>query len=117
MRRLKAKVFKETDDKQHMDDVEADYIVDEKAHTATLTDDGIKKAEEFFGIENLSDPDNMTISHHLNQALRAHGLMHRDRDYVVKDGQVIIVDEFTGRLMYGRRYSKGLHQALKLKKG
>ena len=117
VRRLKAKVFKETDDKQHMDDVEADYIVDEKAYTATLTDDGIKKAEEFFGIENLSDPDNMTISHHLNQALRAHGLMHRDRDYVVKDGQIIIVDEFTGRLMYGRRYSNGLHQAIEAKEG
>ncbi len=117
VRRLKAKVFKETDDKQHMDDIEADYIVDEKANTATLTNDGIKKAEEFFGVENLSDPDNMAISHHVNQALRAHGLMHRDRDYVVKDGQVIIVDEFTGRLMYGRRYSNGLHQAIEAKEG
>ena len=84
-----------------MDDIEADYIVDEKANTATLTNDGIKKAEEFFEVENLSDPDNMAISHHVNQALKAQGLMQRDRDYVVKDGEVIIVDEFTGSLMYG----------------
>lgn len=117
-RRLKSIVFKETDDKQHIDDdVEADYIVDEKANTATLTADGIKKAEEFFAIENLSDSDNMTISHHINQALRAHGLMHKDKDYVIKDGEIIIVDEFTGRMMYGRRYSNGLHQAIEAKEG
>ena len=116
-RRLRVMVFKETDDKQHMDDVDADYIVDEKANTATLTADGIKRAEEFFAIENLSDSDNMTISHHINQALRAHGLMHKDRDYVVQDGEIIIVDEFTGRMMYGRRYSNGLHQAIEAKEG
>ncbi|MDQ2087394.1 preprotein translocase subunit SecA [Herbivorax sp. ANBcel31] len=117
VRRLKSKVFKETDDKQHMDEVEADYIVDEKANTATLTPDGIKKAEEFFAIENLSDSDNMTISHHINQALRAYGLMQKDTDYVVKDGEIIIIDEFTGRMMYGRRYSNGLHQAIEAKEG
>lgn len=117
VRRLKVKVFTELDDKEQTDDIEADYIVDEKANTATLTASGVKKAEEFFGIQNLSDPDNMTISHHINQALRAHGLMKRDRDYVVKDDQVIIVDEFTGRLMYGRRYSNGLHQAIEAKEG
>jgi len=117
--RLKAKVFTEVDDKQYIDDVEKDYdyIVDEKARTATLTAKGVKKAEQFFGIENLSDPENLTISHHINQALKAHGLMKRDRDYVVKDQQVIIVDEFTGRLMYGRRYSDGLHQAIEAKEG
>ncbi|MGE5613452.1 MAG: preprotein translocase subunit SecA [Bacillota bacterium] len=113
--RLKAKVYAETDDKQENDDIDADYIVDEKAHTATLTEKGVAKAEQFFGIENLSDPDNMTISHHINQALKAYGLMKRDREYVVKDGEVIIVDEFTGRLMYGRRYSDGLHQAIEAK--
>jgi len=113
--RLKVKVFTETDDKQSDEDVDADYIVDEKAHTAALTSRGVAKAEQFFGIENLSDPDNMTIFHHINQALKAHGLMKRDREYVVKDGEVIIVDEFTGRLMYGRRYSDGLHQAIEAK--
>jgi preprotein translocase subunit SecA len=113
--RLKAKVYAETDDKQEDEDIDADYIVDEKAHTATLTEKGVAKAEQFFGIENLSDPDNMTISHHVNQALKAYGLMKRDREYVVKDGEVIIVDEFTGRLMYGRRYSDGLHQAIEAK--
>lgn len=113
--RLKAKVVTETDDKQSDEDVEADYIVDEKAHTATLTARGVTKAEQYFGVENLSDPDNMTISHHINQAIKAHGLMKRDREYVVKDGEVIIVDEFTGRLMYGRRYSDGLHQAIEAK--
>lgn len=107
--------IKESDDKQHDEDIEADYIVDEKAHTATLTDRGTKKAETFFGVENLSDPENLTISHHINQAIRAHGIMHRDKDYVVKDGEVIIVDEFTGRLMLGRRYSDGLHQAIEAK--
>lgn len=115
--RLKAKVFTQVDDKQHNDDLEEDYIVDEKAHTAALTAGGVKKAEQYFGIENLSDPENLTISHHVNQALKAHGLMKLDRDYVVKDGEVIIVDEFTGRLMYGRRYSDGLHQAIEAKEG
>ncbi len=113
--RLKAKVFTETDDKQHDDDVDADYIVDEKAHSAALTARGVTKAEQFFGVENLADPDNMTLSHHINQAIKAHGLMKRDREYVVKDGEVIIVDEFTGRMMFGRRYSDGLHQAIEAK--
>jgi preprotein translocase subunit SecA len=114
--RLKVKVFTETDDRQEeSDDIDADYIVDEKANSATLTARGVEKAEQFFGLENLSDPENMTISHHINQALKAHGLMKKDRDYVVKDGEVIIVDEFTGRLMYGRRYSNGLHQAIEAK--
>ena len=115
--RLKAKVYTQVDDKQHNDDIEEDYIVDEKAHTAALTAQGVKKAEQYFGIENLSDPENLTISHHVNQGLKAHGLMKRDRDYVVKEGEVIIVDEFTGRLMYGRRYSDGLHQAIEAKEG
>jgi len=113
--RLKAKVYTQTDDKQHQDDIEEDYIVDEKAHTAALTAKGVKKAEQYFGVDNLSDPENLTVSHHINQALKAHGLMKLDRDYVVKDGEVIIVDEFTGRLMYGRRYSDGLHQAIEAK--
>ena len=113
--RLKVKVYTQTDDKQHDDDVDADYVVDEKAHSAVLSARGIKKAEQFFGLENLSDPENMTISHHINQGLRAHGIMKRDKDYVVKDGEVIIVDEFTGRMMYGRRYSDGLHQAIEAK--
>jgi preprotein translocase subunit SecA len=117
VRRLKVKVFTETDDKQYNDDVEADYIVDEKASTATLTADGVKKTEEYFAVENLSDPDNLTLSHHINQALRAHGIMRKDKDYVIKDGEIIIVDEFTGRLMYGRRYSNGLHQAIEAKEG
>ena len=95
----------------------ADYIVDEKAKTATLTTTGVKKAEQYFGIDNINDPENMTISHHINQAIRAHGIMQRDVDYVVKDGQVIIVDEFTGRLMFGRRYNEGLHQAIEAKEG
>ncbi len=113
--RLKVKIYTETDDKQHDDEVDADYIVDEKAHSAALTARGVTKAEQYFGIENLSDPDNMTLSHHINQAIKAHGLMKRDREYVVKDGEVIIVDEFTGRLMFGRRYSDGLHQAIEAK--
>ena len=115
--RLSAKVFKETDAKDSMEDVTEDYIIDEKANTATLTDHGIQKAEAYFSIENLSDMENMTISHHINQAIRANGLMRLDRDYVVKDGEVIIVDEFTGRLMYGRRYNEGLHQAIEAKEG
>jgi len=113
-----AKVI-ELDEKQENEegiDPEADYIVDEKAKTATLTSAGIKRAENYFNLENLSDPENATISHHINQALKAHGIMHRDTDYIVnEDGQVIIVDEFTGRLMYGRRYSDGLHQAIEAK--
>ena len=113
--RLKVKYFVQVDDKQHNDDIDADYVVDEKAHTANLTSNGVKKAEQYFGLENLSDPENMTISHHINQGLKAHGLMKKDRDYVLKDGEVIIVDEFTGRLMYGRRYSDGLHQAIEAK--
>ncbi len=113
--RLRVKVYTQTDDKRQDEDVDADYIVDEKAHSAALTAKGVTKAEQFFGLENLSDPENMTISHHINQAIKAHGLMKKDRDYVVKDGEVIIVDEFTGRLMYGRRYSDGLHQAIEAK--
>ena len=115
--RLKPLVIVETDSKEDLGDVDADYIVDEKAHSVTLTNKGIKKAESYFGIENLSDPDNMTLSHHINQALKANALMKKDRDYIVKDGEVIIVDEFTGRLMYGRRYSEGLHQAIEAKEG
>ena len=114
-RGLKNIRIKESDDKQLEENVEADYIIDEKAKTATLTERGIQKAEAFFGIENLSDPENLTVSHHINQAIRAYGIMHRDKDYVVKDGEVIIVDEFTGRLMLGRRYSEGLHQAIEAK--
>jgi len=113
--RLRVKVYTQTDDKQQDEEVDADYIVDEKAHSAALTARGVTKAEQYFGIENLSDPDNMTISHHINQAIKAHGLMKIDRDYVVKEGEVIIVDEFTGRMMYGRRYSDGLHQAIEAK--
>ncbi len=115
--RMRKMVFASTDEKEAQDDYDCDYIVDEKARTATLTAAGIAKAEQFFGIENLSDPDNSTISHHINQAMKARGLFKRDTDYVVKDGQVIIVDEFTGRLMYGRRYSEGLHQAIEAKEG
>lgn len=115
--RLKAIVYKETDDKQTDDDIDADYIIDEKAKTAALSAKGVTRAESFFGIENLSDMENMELSHHINQALKAHGLMKRDIDYVVKDEEIIIVDEFTGRLMYGRRYSQGLHQAIEAKEG
>ena len=116
--KLKAKVIKQMDDKVDSDEVfDEDYIIDEKAHTAVLTANGIKKAEQYFGLENLSDPESMTISHHVNQAIRAHGLMKNEKDYVVKDGEVIIVDEFTGRMMYGRRYSDGLHQAIEAKEG
>ncbi|MBO4327465.1 MAG: preprotein translocase subunit SecA [Clostridia bacterium] len=112
---LKALVIKETDSKDLMEDVTEDYIVDEKARTATLTTIGVGKAERFFTLENLSDPENAEISHHINQALKAHGVMKRDIDYVVKDDQIIIVDEFTGRLMFGRRYNEGLHQAIEAK--
>jgi len=114
-RKLKVLKIVESDDKQNNDDVDADYIVDEKANTATLTARGVKKAEEAFNVENLSDPENITLLHHINQAIKAHGIMHRDIDYVVKDGEVIIVDEFTGRLMHGRRYNDGLHQAIEAK--
>ncbi len=103
------------DEKVEHDDVDGDYLVDEKARSATLTPRGIEKAERAFGIENLSDPENTTLHHHINQAIRAHGLMQRDVDYVVREGQIIIVDEFTGRLMIGRRYSEGLHQAIEAK--
>ena len=114
--RLKKYVVTETDDKAEEDPtIDADYVVDEKAKTATLTARGIAKAEEFFSLENLSDPENSTIAHHINQAIKAHGTMKRDVDYVVKDGEIIIVDEFTGRLMFGRRYSEGLHQAIEAK--
>ena len=114
--RLKKYVVTETDDKEAEDEtLDADYIVDEKARTATLTARGIAKAEEFFHLDNLSDPENSTIAHHINQAIKAHGIMKRDVDYVVKDGEVVIVDEFTGRLMFGRRYSEGLHQAIEAK--
>ncbi len=117
VRLLSSKKFKELDDKEENDSIDADYIIDEKAKTVTLTSRGIEKAERAFGIENLSDPENMTISHHINQAMRAHGIMHRDVNYVVKDGEVLIVDEFTGRIMVGRRYSDGLHQAIEAKEG
>ena len=114
---LKKLVVTEHDDKQLDEDVDADYIVDEKAKSAALTDRGIAKAEKYFNIENLSDPENMKIQHHVNQALHANGVMHRDQQYVVKDGEVMIVDEFTGRIMPGRRYSDGLHQAIEAKEG
>jgi len=114
-RKLRAKKVVESNDKVIDDSAEADYIIDEKAKTATLTDSGIAKAEQVFGLENLSDPENITLSHHINQAIKAHGVMHKDSEYVVKDGQVIIVDEFTGRLMHGRRYNDGLHQAIEAK--
>ncbi len=118
VRRLKKIVYSSTDEKQEEDEnLDADYVVDEKANTATLTARGIAKAEQHFGIENLGDLENSTLSHHINQALKAHGVMKRDVDYVVKDGEIIIVDEFTGRLMFGRRYNEGLHQAIEAKEG
>ncbi|MDD3347424.1 preprotein translocase subunit SecA [Oscillibacter sp.] len=114
--RLKKQVVVQMDNKEEEDsNIDADYVVDEKGKSATLTARGISRAEEFFHVENLSDPSNSTLSHHINQALKAHGTMKRDIDYVVKDGEVIIVDEFTGRLMFGRRYSDGLHQAIEAK--
>ena len=112
---LRKKVFAKTEDKEVHDDYDCDYFVDEKSRTVSLTAEGIAKAEKYFGVENLSDLDNTTLSHHINQAMKARGLMKRDIDYVVKDGQIIIVDEFTGRLMYGRRYNEGLHQAIEAK--
>ena len=118
VRRLKKQVYATTDEKKEEDEsLDADYIVDEKASTATLTARGIQKAEQHFSIENLSDLDNSTLSHHINQALKAYGVMKKDVNYVVKDGEVVIVDEFTGRLMFGRRYNEGLHQAIEAKEG
>ncbi|MBQ4583135.1 MAG: preprotein translocase subunit SecA [Oscillospiraceae bacterium] len=115
-RTLRKKVVAEVDAKEEEDvNIDADYVVDEKSRTATLTARGVKKAEQFFHLENLSDPENSTISHHINQAIKAHGTMRKDVEYVVKDGEVVIVDEFTGRLMFGRRYSDGLHQAIEAK--
>ncbi len=118
-RSLKMVKVKEMNDKITDEDAQydGDYVVDEKAHSATLTPDGVKKAEAFFNIENLNDSENIAIAHHVNQAIRAYGIMKRDVDYVVKDGEVIIVDEYTGRLMYGRRYNEGLHQAIEAKEG
>ena len=115
--RMKKMVFVSTESKESQDDFDCDYIVDEKSRSTTLTAKGITKAEGFFGLENLADAENATISHHINQAMKARGLMNRDTDYVVNDGQVIIVDEFTGRLMFGRRYNEGLHQAIEAKEG
>ncbi len=115
VRKLKKKVIKEQDTKEELDNVDADYIVDEKANNAILTPVGAKKAEEHFGVENLSAPENSQLVHHINQAIRAHGVMHRDIDYVVNENGVMIVDSFTGRLMPGRRYSNGLHQAIEAK--
>ena len=114
--RLKKVVYASVDEKEEeSEDLDADYVVDEKARSATLTARGIAKAERAFGLENLADMENATLSHHINQALKAHGIMKRDIDYIVKDGEIIIVDEFTGRLMLGRRYSEGLHQAIEAK--
>jgi len=112
---LRKQVFAKTEDKGVYDDLDCDYFVDEKARTVSLTASGIAKAERFFNVENLADAENATLSHHINQAMRARGIMKKDIDYVVKDGQIIIVDEFTGRLMYGRRYNEGLHQAIEAK--
>ncbi len=114
---LRRQVFAKTEDKEVHDDFDCDYFVDEKARTVSLTARGIEKAEKYFGVENLADSENTTLSHHINQAMKARGLMKKDIDYVVKDGEIIIVDEFTGRLMYGRRYNEGLHQAIEAKEG
>jgi len=116
-RSLKKLVLKEVDNKEDTDDIDADYIVDEKARNAILTPRGAKKAESFFGVENFTDPENAELMHYVNQAIKAHGTMFRDRQYVVTDKGVIIVDEFTGRMMYGRRFSDGLHQAIEAKEG
>ena len=114
--RLKKIVYATVDEKkEESEDLDADYVVDEKARTATLTARGIQRAERAFNLENLADIENATLSHHINQALKAHGIMKRDIDYIVKDGEIIIVDDFTGRLMLGRRYSEGLHQAIEAK--
>ncbi len=112
---LRKKVFAKTDEKEVHDNFDCDYFADEKSRSVSLTAEGIAKAERHFGIQNLADPEHATLSHHINQAMRARGLMKKDIDYVVKDGQIIIVDEFTGRLMYGRRYNEGLHQAIEAK--
>ncbi len=112
---LRKQVFAKTDEKEVQDDYDCDYFVDEKSRTVSLTAAGIAKAEKYFGIDNLADTENTTLSHHINQAMKARGLMKKDIDYVIKDGQIIIVDEFTGRLMYGRRYNEGLHQAIEAK--
>jgi len=114
---LRKQVFAKTEAKEVHDDYDCDYFVDEKARTVSLTASGVAKAEKYFGVENLADTENTTLSHHLNQAMKARGLMKKDIDYVVKDGEIIIVDEFTGRLMYGRRYNEGLHQAIEAKEG
>ena len=114
---LRKQVFAKTEDKEVHDNYDCDYFVDEKSRVVSLTASGIAKAEKFFGVDNLSDMENTTLSHHINQAMRARGLMKKDIDYVVKEGQIIIVDEFTGRLMYGRRYNEGLHQAIEAKEG
>ncbi len=114
---LRKKVFAKTEDKEVHDNYDCDYFVDEKSRSVSLTASGISKAEKYFGVENLADAENTTLSHHLNQAMKARGLMKKDIDYVVKDGEIIIVDEFTGRLMYGRRYNEGLHQAIEAKEG
>jgi len=114
---LTVHVIKELDSKEDQDNISGDYIVDEKKKTVVLTADGVKKAEKYFGIENLSDADNIVVSNHVNLAIRAHGNMKRDVDYIVKDGEVIIVDTFTGRTMLGRRFSNGLHQAIEAKEG
>ena len=114
---LRKMVFAKTDEKEVQDDYDCDYFVDEKNRTVSLTASGIAKAERYFNVENLADPENATLSHHINQAMKARGLMKKDIDYVVKDNQIIIVDEFTGRLMYGRRYNEGLHQAIEAKEG
>ncbi len=120
-KRLKKHVFTEVNAKEDMEaffeEEGIDYIVDEKAKSATLTQLGVKKAEEYFSVDNLTDPDNLTLQHHINQAIKAHGIMHLDIDYVNKDGEIVIVDEFTGRLMYGRRFNEGLHQAIEAKEG
>ncbi len=115
VRTMRKFVIKELDSKEEHDHIDGDYIVDEKARNTTLTASGIEKAEKFFGIQNLSDPENADISHHVYQAIRAHGIMKRDTDYVIKDNEVLIVDSFTGRIMPGRRYSDGLHQAIEAK--
>ena len=115
---LKKSVIVELDDKVEAEEqVDGDYVVDEKRKTATLTESGVKKAEAFFHVENLADADNMSLRHYIDGAIKARGVMHRDTDYIVKDGEVIIVDEFTGRLMYGRRFNDGLHQAIEAKEG
>ncbi len=116
-RMLKSIKVVEVDAKEEHDDYDGDYIIDEKGKTATLLPSGVKKAEKYFGVENLMDPDNMTLLHHVNQAIKAHGCMHLDTEYIVRDGEIVIVDEFTGRLMFGRRFNEGLHQAIEAKEG